>query len=70
MDTNGEPNRGGRPRIGRSPGPLRLPEPLIAELDTVAAEREISRAEAVRRLLGAGLAAYAVLRRHEGSDAS
>lgn len=51
-----EEERGpGRPGIG-DPVQVRLPVDLLATVDAWAAERDISRAEAIRRLVTAGLA--------------
>jgi hypothetical protein len=47
-------HRGGRPAIGR-PWQVRLGDDLTAAVDAYASEHDLSRAEAVRRLIAKGL---------------
>lgn len=45
-----EPNKGGRPRTG-TPVLIRIPADLLAQIDQMAADAEMTRAEFIRGLL-------------------
>jgi metal-responsive CopG/Arc/MetJ family transcriptional regulator len=60
VKTSNPKNKGGRPLSGRVPfsvRAIRLPDELVAKIDGWADHENISRSEAVRRLLEQALAA-------------
>jgi hypothetical protein len=55
LEEESGPNLGGRPEIGPRVPPFAVPKPLLDRVDTYAEDEGISRAEAMRRLLGKAL---------------
>lgn len=48
----------GRPKVDSEEARSRIQQPLLGELDTWAEDHNITRAEAIRRLIQKGLEAY------------